>query len=97
MGDQQAHIEELAKAHNVKVEKIKDLIGVSTHYKKLQKPNIWNAILHIKAMDINQGELLQYFLSIPSYWLFDADLPPGQKLKLAKLKGLTARDDKLTE
>ena len=67
MEDQQAQIEELAKAHNVKVEKIKDLIGVSTHYKKSRKPNLWNAILHVKAMEINQGELLQCLLCIPSY------------------------------
>jgi hypothetical protein len=56
--DQYAQIEELAKAHNIKVEKIKDLIGVYTHYKKTQKPNLWNAIAHIKAMEINQGRQL---------------------------------------
>ena len=30
-------------------------------------------------------------------WLFNAELPPGQKLKLAKLKGLTEQDKDLTE
>ena len=61
--DQYARIEELAKAHNVKVEKIKDLVGVYTHYKKARKPNLWNAIVHVKAMEINQGRQLRDFLA----------------------------------
>jgi hypothetical protein len=58
MENQHARIEELAKAHNIKVEKIKDLVRVYTHYKKSRKPNLWNAIVHVKAMEINQGKLL---------------------------------------
>jgi hypothetical protein len=57
--DQQAQIEELAKAQNIKVENIKDLVGVYTHYKKAWKPNLWNAIVHIKAMETNQGKQLR--------------------------------------
>ena len=53
--DQHARIEELAKAHNVKVEKVKDLVGVYTHYRKSRKPNLWNAIVHVKATEMNQG------------------------------------------
>jgi len=53
--DQHARIEELAKAHNVKVEKVKDLVGVYTHYRKSRKLNLWNAILHVKATEMNQG------------------------------------------
>jgi len=53
--DQHARIKELAKAHNVKVEKVKDLVGVYTHYRKPRKPNLWNAILHVKATEMNQG------------------------------------------
>jgi hypothetical protein len=55
MQDQHARIEELAKAHNVKVEKVKDLVRVYTHYRKSWKPNLWNAIVHVKAMEMNQG------------------------------------------
>jgi hypothetical protein len=61
--DQHARIEELAKAHNVKAEKIKDLVGVYTHYKKSRKPNLWNAIVHAKATEINQGKWLLDFLA----------------------------------
>ena len=56
--EQHSRIKELARTHNVKVEKVKDLVGVYTHYKKTRKPNLWNAIVHIKALEINQGKLL---------------------------------------
>ena len=62
--DQHTQIENLAKAHYVKVEKIKDLIRVYTHYKKAWKPNLWNAIVHIKAMEINQGRQLRDSLAM---------------------------------
>jgi hypothetical protein len=61
--DQYARVEELSKAHNVKDKKIKDLVRVYTHFKKAQKPNLWNAIVHVNAMEINQGRWLQDFLA----------------------------------
>jgi len=54
---QQAKLDDIAKAHNVKVEKVKDLVGAYTHYKQMHKPMLHNAILHVKAMEVNQGKL----------------------------------------
>jgi hypothetical protein len=48
-------IEKIAAAHNVKVDKVKDLVGFNIHYKKQRKPTLHNAILHLKATEINQG------------------------------------------
>jgi hypothetical protein len=54
---QQAKLDDIAKAHNIKVEKVKDLVGAYTHYKQTRKPTLHNAILHVKAMEVNQGKL----------------------------------------
>ena len=54
--EQHAKLEEIAHTHNVKVEKVKDLVGASIHYKKSRKPTLHNAILHAKAIEVNQGK-----------------------------------------
>ena len=54
---QQAKLDGIARVHNVKVEKVKDLVGAYTHYKQTRKPTLHNAILHVKAMEVNQGKL----------------------------------------
>lgn len=59
---QQAKLNDIAKANNVKVEKVKDLVGAYTHYKQTRKPTLHNAILHVKAMEVNQGKLGWNFL-----------------------------------
>jgi hypothetical protein len=51
--EQYTKLEEIAKAHNIKIEKVKDLVGSSTHYKKSHKPTLYNVILHAKAMEVN--------------------------------------------
>jgi hypothetical protein len=52
---QEDEIAKIAMAHNVKVEKIRDLLGFNNYYKKHRKPTLHNAILHFKATETNQG------------------------------------------
>jgi hypothetical protein len=91
--DQHAKLEEIAKTHNVKVEKVKDLVGASTHYKKSRKPTLHNAIVHAKAMEVNQGKWLCLFQWYVLTTLHIQDLPPGQKVKMSELKALAADDE----
>jgi hypothetical protein len=63
---QQVKIVEIAKNHNVTVDRVKDLIGSHTHYHKSRKPALHNAILHAKAEEVNKGQaiyVLQYMLT----------------------------------
>ncbi|KIM88301.1 hypothetical protein PILCRDRAFT_85516 [Piloderma croceum F 1598] len=55
---QNDEIAKIATAHNVKVDKVKDLVGFNIHYKKQRKPTLHNAILHLKATEINQEDEL---------------------------------------
>jgi len=91
--EQHAKLEEIARTHNIKVEKVKDLVGVSTHYKKSRKPTLHNAILHAKAMEVNQGKWLCLFQWYVLTTLHIQDLPPGQKVKMSELKALAADDE----
>lgn len=52
---QQSKVAELAMKHSVLVKKIDDLIGLGTYYKNHRKPTLHNAILHAKAVEINEG------------------------------------------
>lgn len=55
---QQEQIVDMAREHSVAQDKIKDLIGMQTHYKKSRKPNLHNAILHFKAQEVNEGKII---------------------------------------
>jgi hypothetical protein len=48
-------IEELATKHNVTKQHIEKLINNSTHYKKPHAPNLANALVHMKANELNEG------------------------------------------
>jgi hypothetical protein len=85
-------LEAIAKAHSVSVAKIKGIIGIETHYKKSQRPALPNAILHAKALEINNGRSLSWCLSEVVLIIRSTDLEPGQKAKLVKLKALAADD-----
>ena len=67
MEQQQAKLDDIAKAHDVNVEKVKDLVGAYTHYKQKHKPTLHNKILHIKTMEVNQGKLRWKFFMLCSY------------------------------
>jgi len=55
METQAEKIEELVRIHHVKLKKIKEMIGAESHYKKEQKVNFHNALIHIKGLEINTG------------------------------------------
>jgi predicted XRE-type DNA-binding protein len=59
---EQLKIAEIAKAHNVTTDKVKDLVGTHTHYRKARKPALHNAILHAKAAEVNKGNLSTLFV-----------------------------------
>src|ERR1700722_3960097 len=50
-------IKGLAEKHSVKPEYIKKLVNPITTYKKKRIPTLPNAIAHVKAMEINQGQI----------------------------------------
>lgn len=65
--DVKAHVEEqtrkigeLADKHNTTVKRVKNLVGVNTHYKKSRKPTLHNAILHVHAERFNKGKCLMH-------------------------------------
>jgi hypothetical protein len=47
--------EELATKHNVTKQHLEKLINNSTHYKKPHALNIANALVHMKANELNEG------------------------------------------
>jgi hypothetical protein len=55
--DRANKIDDLAVKHSVKQDYIKKLINPTTTYKKQRAPTLPNAIMHIKAVEINEGEL----------------------------------------
>jgi len=55
--DNARNIEELAAKHSVKPEYVKKLVNPKTTYKKQRAPTLPNAIAHIKAVEINEGEI----------------------------------------
>jgi hypothetical protein len=56
--DRAKKIEELAAKHNVTPEYVKKLVNPITTYKKHRAPTLPNAIAHIKAIEINESEIL---------------------------------------
>jgi hypothetical protein len=48
-------IEELATKHSVTVQHIEKLVNNSSHYKKPRAPNLTNALVHMKAAELNEG------------------------------------------
>jgi K+-transporting ATPase c subunit len=48
-------IKELATQHNITVQHIQKLIKNTTHYKKARAPNLSNALVHMKAKELNEG------------------------------------------
>jgi hypothetical protein len=48
-------IEELAAKHSVTIQRIEKLVDSSTHYKKSRAPNLANALVHMKATELNEG------------------------------------------
>jgi hypothetical protein len=91
---QEDEIAKMAMVHNIKVEKVRDLLGFNNYYKKHWKPTLHNAILHFKAMEINQGACARiYYGQLINIINPQTDLPPGQKTKLAELKALGDDDD----
>ena len=55
MENQAEKIEELARTHNTKPKRIKEMIGAESHYKKERKVNFHNALTHLKALEVNAG------------------------------------------
>jgi hypothetical protein len=51
-------IEELATKHSVTVQHIEKLVNNTSHYKKPRAPNLANALVHMKAAELNAGMLL---------------------------------------
>jgi hypothetical protein len=48
-------IEELATKHNVTKQHVEKLVNNSTHYKKPHTLNLANALVHMKANELNEG------------------------------------------
>lgn len=57
LDDQNARIKEIASEFNVKVDKVKGLMGNHTHYKKTRKPSLHNAKTHFKALQENASKI----------------------------------------
>jgi hypothetical protein len=48
-------IEELATQHNVTFQHIQKLIDNTSHYRKPRAPSLSNALVHMKAKELNEG------------------------------------------
>lgn len=48
-------LHELALAHHVSDDHVKNLIGLQTHYKKTREPQLRNALVHAKSKEVNEG------------------------------------------
>ncbi|KAG2140389.1 hypothetical protein BD769DRAFT_1384130 [Suillus cothurnatus] len=53
--DQGKKLHELALAHHVSDEHIKNLISLQTHYKKTHEPQLRNVLIHAKTKEVNNG------------------------------------------
>ncbi|EGN91997.1 hypothetical protein SERLA73DRAFT_79952 [Serpula lacrymans var. lacrymans S7.3] len=61
--EQNNKITDIAKNHDVKVEKVKNMVIAYTHYTKAQKLQLHNAILHAKALEINPSTVTHEVLN----------------------------------
>jgi hypothetical protein len=53
--DHRKKLHELALAHHVSDEHVKNLVGLQTHYKKTHELQLCNALIHAKAKEVNNG------------------------------------------
>ena len=85
-------IDELAEKHCVTSQHIEKLVDNSSHYKKSCAPNLANALVHMKANELNESMCPNM---IPP-WLetnrLKPDLPQGSKLSLKDIKQATSED-----
>ncbi|KAI6109940.1 hypothetical protein F5141DRAFT_1215400 [Pisolithus sp. B1] len=82
--EQETCINEIAKAHSVLLEKVRLLITGETHYRKRHEESLVNALICIKACQVNAGKSMSdnYFLNLPC----------GQKFQLKELQEMVAND-----
>jgi hypothetical protein len=57
-------IDELATKHCVTIQHIEKLVDNSTHYKKMRAPNLANALVHMKANELNEGIPACFYLGV---------------------------------
>ena len=65
--EQNAKMEEIAKAHNVKVKRVESLVVSQTQYRSTRKAQLYNALVSAKAREVNAGKyllLIEYFTNI---------------------------------
>ena len=65
--EQNAKMEEIAKAHNVKVKRVESLVISQTQYRSTRKAQLYNALVSAKAREVNAGKyllLIEYFTNI---------------------------------
>ena len=84
-------IDELATKHSVTTQHIEKLVDNSTHYKKTRAPNLANALVHMKANELNEGipECLHLWVCAK---LVQPGLPGGSKLSLKEIKQAASDD-----
>ncbi|KAG0698990.1 hypothetical protein DFH29DRAFT_809623, partial [Suillus ampliporus] len=51
--EQGKKLREIVLKHNVSEDRIKNLVGYHTHYKKMRAPQLKNALVHAKAQEVN--------------------------------------------
>ena len=64
IADQNAKMEEIAKAHNVKAKRVQSLVVNQMQYRSTRKVQLYNALVSAKAREVNASKWLlftQYF------------------------------------
>jgi hypothetical protein len=86
----------LAEKHSYKQEYLVCLLNTSSTFKKTQKPNLHNAIMHFKAVEKNQGSFIRHISPLHGLMCF-SDAAVGEKLKLPALQNLVREDPELQD
>lgn len=90
MSEHAEKLKKIAENNNVKIEVVKGIANHQHVFRVRRAPNIYNAILHAKSMEINEGTCSAYQvfpLACADCYVLQG-LPPGEKKRLSELQDL---------
>jgi hypothetical protein len=61
LAEQAQRMDEIALEHGVSVEKVKKLVGGTRHYTASRSTQLENTLMHVKAEEVNKGNVLHLF------------------------------------
>ena len=90
-------LEELARKYSCKPDRLRRLLHTSSVFKKSQKANLRNAIVHKKAQEENAGQRIMWMHELYADINGSTDAPVGEKKPLREIQWLVRNDPELQD